>query len=175
MTELIAVDQKTILINDFELIYYNLNNGVTVISHSRILNLIGVNIYSNKLHKHLNVLWPYLPLFFLKRKIKNGLLFKSGNLVLKGIACDDLEILFRGLLKARKGGALPYRLSLLAGLASVYFMNQDPPPILKEKKNTAPQHEDPLTAPLKASQNRDQSGDSDLQVVHSSYKLSVSG
>jgi len=176
MTELFAVEEKMILINDFELIHYNLNNGITVISHSRILNLIGVNIYSNKLHKHLDVIWPYLPLFFLKRKIKNGVLFKSGNFVLKGIACDDLETLFRGLLKARKAGHLPYRLSLLAGLASVHFMNQDPPPaIIKEKKNTAPQHVDPLNVSLKASQNRAQSGDSDLQVIHSSYKLTMNG
>jgi len=175
MTDLIAVDEKTILINDFELIHYSLNNGVTVISHSRILNLIGVNIYSDKLHKHLGVLWPYLPLFFLKRRIKNGVLFKSGSFVLKGIACDDLEILFRGLLTARKRGNLPYRLSLLAGLASVYFMNQDPPPVSKEKRNTRPQRQDPLNASLKASQNRDQSGDSDLHVVHSSYKLSMNG
>jgi hypothetical protein len=175
MTELIAINERTILINDFELIYYSLNNGVTVISHSRILNLIGVNIYSDKLHKHLSVLRPYLPLFFLKRKIKKGLLFKSGNFVLKGIACDDLEILFRGLLSARKRGNLPYRLSLLAGLASVYFMNQDPPPVSKEKRNIAPQREDPLSSSLKASQSRDQFGDSDLQVVHSSYKLSVGG
>src|SRR5471030_3179688 len=122
MAELFAVDEKTILINDFELIHYSLNNGVTVISHSRILNLIGVNIYSNKLHKHLEILWPYLPLFFLKRKIKNGILFKSGNFVLKGISCDDLETLFRALLTARKRRKLPYRLSLLAALASVYFM-----------------------------------------------------
>lgn len=174
MTELLTVDEKTILINDFELIYYSLNNGTTVVSHSRILNLIGVNIYSNNLHKHLDLLWPYLPLFFLRRKVKNGVVFKNGNFVLKGIACDDLEVLFKALLTARRKGKLPYRLSLIAGIASVYFMNQDPPPIFKEKRSAVPQRVDPLKDSLKTSQSAE-SDDSDLQLVHRSYKLSVNG
>jgi hypothetical protein len=172
MTDIYAVDEKIVLINEFELIHYNLSNGTTVISHSRILNLIGVNIYSDKLHDHLSLLWPYLPMFFLKKKVKKGVLFQSGNFVLRGIAIDDLETLFRGLLKARRRARLPYRLSLLAGLANVYFKNQKPPSGLRESKRVAPQHNDPLGASVIAIQSRAaQLDDTGVQVVHQMYKF----
>jgi hypothetical protein len=119
--EIQAKAKFEIPVNNDCLICYQLEDDRRVFSQAAIISLMPYAEQLDNLRQHLAVVNHFLPFFFLSFKMRNPIVFKVDNLILRGIAQQDVETIFTAFLRARSLHRLPRRYLSVAGIAEQYF------------------------------------------------------
>jgi hypothetical protein len=118
----LLVKREDILhLGGFELMCYTLDNDVVVFSHTRILNLMMLDYTNVKLHSHLSALIPFLPLFFIERKLRLSVVFNRDNSRVRGIAHHDLHTLCTAIVRAANKNRLEPQFYCMAMISDLFL------------------------------------------------------